>query len=262
MTTTQAIFLGVVQGVTEFLPISSSGHLVIAQHFIKDFHQPGVLFDVLLHLGTLMAVFIYFRKEIGRLLGSLFFQREENYYRKLLLLLFLGNVPTGLIGISFRDSLERSFSSIFIVSLMLIVTGILLTLASFVRANYRQERDLNILDAFLIGTFQGLAIIPGISRSGSTIAAGLFRKLETETVVRFSFLLSVPAILGAVVLQTKGINQINPNEIWAYIWGTLVAMISGILSLHILIRLLRQMRLRLFSYYCFALGFFMVVNSW
>ncbi|MEJ2200502.1 MAG: undecaprenyl-diphosphate phosphatase [Desulfuromonadaceae bacterium] len=255
MTLLQVILLGLIQGLTEFLPVSSSGHLAITQHFLAGFEQPGVLFDVLLHLGTMLAVILYFRREIGNLLASPF-RRDEAaaVHRRLLLLLLLGSVPTALIGLSFKDAFEQMFENIPLVALMLLVTGTLLFVSEKYRRGNRQEKNLNLLDALLTGMVQGCAIIPGISRSGSTIAVLLLRGVDGETAARFSFLLALPAIFGATLLSLRHLPVIASNELSLYLAGTGVAFVVGLFSIHCLLAVIRRRRLFAFALYCWLLG--------
>jgi undecaprenyl-diphosphatase len=204
MTIFQALLLGVIQGLTEFLPVSSSGHLAIAQHYLPGFNQPGLLFDVLLHFGTMLAVVIYFRRELVRLALACFRTGPEaETDRRILLLLVLASVPTAIIGLSFKDFFEQSFHNLPLIAVMLCVTGTLLFLSERLRKPGRTEAGLTGADALLVGTVQGLAIIPGISRSGSTIATLLLKGVDGETAARFSFLLALPAVAGATLLQTR-----------------------------------------------------------
>ena len=245
-----AILLGIIQGLTEFLPVSSSGHLVIAQHLIKDFRQPGVLFDVMLHFGTLGAVIVYFWRDINGILKSVINNRGEK--RNLFWLIIAGTIPTGIIAILFKDTFESLFKSATAASSMLLVTGVLLFISDRVKNPFR--KDMNLWDAILIGIVQGIAIIPGISRSGSTISTGIFRKIDGETAGRFSFLLSMPAILGAVVLEAKNFSEVDRAEILPYIIGTMVAALFGFLTIGFLMRIIRRRNLSYFAYYCWAVG--------
>lgn len=255
MTLFQALFLGVVQGLAEFLPVSSSGHLAIAQHYLPGFTQPGVLFDVLLHVGTMFAVLLYFRREVGLLLSAPFRSGEEaRLYRRLLLLLAAGSVPTAVIGLSFKDFFEGLFHNLGAVSLMLLVTGTLLFLSERFRRGGRKEGDLSLSDALLTGTVQGAAIIPGISRSGSTIAALLLRGVDGETAARFSFLLALPAVFGAALLSLRDLQAVPAGEFPLYLAGTGVAFFTGLLSIHCLLAVIRKKRLFAFALYCWLAG--------
>ncbi|MEW6616237.1 MAG: undecaprenyl-diphosphatase UppP [Thermodesulfobacteriota bacterium] len=266
MTVLQAIALGILQGLTEFLPVSSSGHLVIAQHYLKGFNQPGVLFDVLLHMGTLFAVLMYYWRDIIGILRSFITKVDApgsrknvdcNSYdsqRKLGLLIIVGTIPTAILGFFFKDYVVILFSSVKLTACMLIVTGILLAIADRVKERKRKVSSLTFKDSVFIGFVQGLSITPGISRSGSTIATGLFRKIDGKDAAKFSFLLSIPAVLGAIVLEIPQASHIQAGEIPAYLLGTLSAMLTGILAIKFLIRTLKQEKLRYFAYYCWLLG--------
>lgn len=250
-----ALLLGLLQGVTEFLPVSSSGHLAIAQHFLAGFSQPGVLFDVLLHVATMGAVILYFRREC-LLLATAPFRRDDEavLYRRLLLLLVVGSVPTAVIGLLFKDFFEGLFHNLTAVALMLLVTGTLLFLSERFRRGTRKEDQLTWSDALLVGTVQGGAIIPGISRSGSTIAALLLKGVDGETAARFSFLLALPAIFGAALLSVGDMTAVAAAEMSSYIAGMLAAFGAGLLSIHLLLAVVRRKRLFAFALYCWLAG--------
>jgi undecaprenyl-diphosphatase len=253
-----ALLLGLLQGLTEFLPVSSSGHLVLAQSLIPGFSQPGVLFDVALHLGTLVAVCIYFWKDLWDLAGSLFSPRsaEAAAHRHLLWLLIVGSVPTAVIGLLFREQFEAMFTNAQGTSVWLLITGTLLFITDRVPGQGRGLSAMSIVDALVIGTAQGLAIIPALSRSGTTIAAGVFLGLERGLLVRYSFLLSIPAITGAFFLQVvvhrhEAFQGIDPL---AYGVGTLAAALVGYWSIAVLLNMTRSRRLSVFAYYCWVVG--------
>lgn len=255
MTLTQAMLLGALQGLTEFLPVSSSGHLAIAQHFLPGFSQPGVLFDVLLHVGTMVAVALYFRRELAALLASPFRSGEAaRLQRRLLLLLIAASVPTGIIGLLFKDFFEGLFENIIVVSLMLLVTGALLFIAERFRRAGRKEGELTLGDALVVGTVQGCAIIPGISRSGSTIAALLLKGVDGETAARFSFLLAMPAVFGAALLSVRDLGEVATGQIPIYLAGSGVALLTGLLSIRLLLAVIRRRRLIAFALYCWLAG--------
>lgn len=255
MTLLQAVYLGFIQGLTEFLPVSSSGHLAIAQHYLPGFSQPGVLFDVLLHVGTMIAVLIYFRREI-LLLATAPFRRtqEAALYRRLLLLLILASVPTAVIGLLFKDFFEGLFDNIPLVSLMLLVTGTLLFVSERFRRSGRTEEALRVSDALIVGTVQGMAIIPGISRSGSTIAALLLKGVDGETAARFSFLLALPAVFGAALLSLRHLTAVATTQVPVYLGGAATAFITGLISIHFLMAVIRRKRLFYFAIYCWVVG--------
>lgn len=257
----EGVILGIVQGLTEFLPVSSSGHLVIAQSLIKGFQQPGVFFDVMLHFGTLLAVVFFFRKDLCEIIKAAAPKQPGNVdyalvsmRRKTLLLIIVGTIFTGIIGLIFKDKIHVLFKSVEITAVMLLVTGLLLFLSDKIKDTNRLEKDMNITDSIIIGIVQGIALVPGISRSGSTIAFGIFRKLDRETAARFSFLLSIPAIIGAVILESRHIVSVPSGDLIAYVAGTIAAVITGFLSLKLLFLIIRKKGLGIFAYYCWFVG--------
>lgn len=253
MGTVESVLLGVLQGLTEFLPVSSSGHLVLTQSLIPGFEQPGVLFDVLLHAGTLLAVLVYFRRDVLALVGSLT-PGGDRGYRRLVYLIVAATVPTGLIGVIFKHPLEALFHAPRAAAGMLLVTGGLLWVSE-VLGRPRDDLDrLGYPRALAVGTIQGLAIIPGISRSGSTIAVGTLLGVRGEEAARFSFLLSVPAILGAVVLQLPELSAVKAGSSAAYVAGALAAFITGVGAIRFLMAAIRRGRFRWFAVYCWVLG--------
>ena len=252
------LLLGLLQGLTEFLPVSSSGHLVLAQSVIPGFSQPGALLDVVLHLGTLVAVCVYFRRDLFLLSLACFSERdpEAAASRRLLWLLIAGSIPTAIIGLTFREQFEALFSDPRSVACALLVTGGLLFITDRISRPGRTLADMSLVDGIVIGIAQGLAIIPGISRSGTTIATGVLLGLERDLLVRYSFLLSIPVIGGAFCLQLllhwEEIGQ--GVDVFSYTLGTLAAAIVGYLSIPLLVRLTRSQNLSVFSYYCWLLG--------
>jgi undecaprenyl-diphosphatase len=253
-----ALLLGLLQGFTEFLPISSSGHLVLVQSLIPGFSQPGVLFDVTLHIGTLVAVCLYFWKDLWALALSLFSPTTEEVAanRRLLWLLVIGSVPTAVIGLLFRKQFEGMFTDLRGTGVWFIITGVLLFLTDRVSGKGRQLPDMGLLDALVIGIAQGLSIIPSLSRSGATIAAGVFLGLERGLLVRYSFLLSIPAVAGAFALElfAHRHNTITSSELLAYGVGTLAALVVGYWSIAVLLNMTRSRRLSVFAYYCWIIG--------
>ncbi|MFQ5851183.1 MAG: undecaprenyl-diphosphate phosphatase [Candidatus Binatia bacterium] len=252
------VLLGVLQGLTEFLPISSSGHLVIAQSFIPGFRQPGVLLDVNLHLGTLVALLVYFRRDFTAMFFSLLDLRHarDSSVRRLMWLLVVGSVPTALIGILFRRELELLFSKVSVAGGMLLVTGSLLFATDRVQGEERELKEMRISDALAVGLAQGLALVPGISRSGATIAVGLLVGLERELALRYSFLLSVPVILGAFVIQimVHAAALTQSVDVLGYGAGVAAAFLVGYASIAVLLRMLLSRRLSFFAYYCWVVG--------
>ncbi len=255
MTMLQSMFLGLLQGLTEFLPVSSSGHLAIAQHFIADFEQPGILFDVILHFGTLIAVMLYFSNDIKNLcLAPWNKSAQGKQYRKLLLLIIFGSIPTAIIGLAFKDTFTAMFHNIYAVASMLLITGTLLFAAQRWRHGKRPMESITFTDAFITGVAQSLAIAPGISRSGSTIAALLFRGIDGASAARFSFLLSLPAIAGATLLSVGDMQNLPTDQIPVYLAGGATAFVSGLAAIHMLLRILARKRLSVFALYCWAVA--------
>lgn len=270
MSLLEGILLGIVQGLTELLPVSSSAHLVFAQSLIQGFKQPGVLFDVVLHVGTTVAVALFFRREIGEILVALLpkgYRRSLSgrldtalndgwvgTRRRFLLYLIVATAITGAIGLGFKDVIHELFESVELAASMLLVTGILLFLSDRVKNPVRTEAQMNLIDSIVIGVIQGIAVLPGISRSGSTITFGLFRGLEGETAARFSFLLSIPAIAGAAVLEARHAEAIPQDQIAVYAAGGLAAAVVAYLTLKFLFLVVRKRNLRFFAYYCWIVG--------
>jgi len=250
-----ATLLGLIQGLTEFLPVSSSGHLAIAQHFLPGFEQPGLLFDVLLHFATTMAVIIYFRSDIKRLLTCFF--RKDAYAiddRHTFWMIIIGSVPTAIIGLTGKDFFAGLFENLLVIGCMLLLTAMLLIVAEKSRKDGRSLAQLRVNDALLVGFVQGMAIIPGISRSGSTIATLLLRGVDGEAAARFSFLLALPAICGAMLLSLKDLQHVATNEIPAYGLGAAMAFASGLFAIRWLMDVVRRKRLAGFAVYCLLVG--------
>jgi undecaprenyl-diphosphatase len=260
ITIIQSIFLGIVQGLTEFLPVSSSGHLVFFQSLF-GLKEPPIFFDVMLHLGTLLAVVVYFWKDIWTIIKgilSILERKEENREgAKLFLLIILATIPTGLMGIFLKDWFESFFSQARSVGVMLILTGLLLWMTRLAKKEGRPLEKMRWIDSILIGIAQGVAIIPGISRSGSTISTGLFCGLDRELCARFSFLLSIPAILGATILEIKKMD--SGGGLWTTLIGSAIAFGVGILALTLLIKVIKMGKIFNFSYYCWGMGILMII---
>jgi undecaprenyl-diphosphatase len=249
----EGALLGLIQGLTEFLPVSSSAHLVLAQSLIPTFHQPGILFDTLLHLATLLAVLVFFRRDVGELLACLRPGGDAGS-RRVAVWLLLATVPTGLIGVGFKDALESLFHQPRAAAAMLLVTGAVLWVSELRRHPTRGLTEIGVPRALAVGFAQGLAIIPGISRSGSTIATATLLGVRGEDAARFSFLLSIPAICGAVVLQVGEISGVPAGAGVPYLLGATAAFASGLLAIRFLLRVIRARRFRWFAVYCWVLG--------
>jgi len=256
------ILLAIVQGLTEFLPISSSGHLVLAQHLL-GVSSPGVALEVALHLGTLLSVIIVFSSDIWRLLEAAIslLQDPQNMrseqlvpYRRLLWLLVVSTIPTGVIGFAFADSFEQLFSAPRFVGYALMLTGLIL-LYSSKRYGQRALADVTIKDSLWVGVAQGLAITPGISRSGTTIAAGLSMGFDRDTATRYSFLLSLPAVIGAAILKLPELWTEAAMPPWSHVLlGVAISAMVGVVAIWYLVAMLKKGRLQYFAYYALAVG--------
>lgn len=264
----QAIVLGLVQGFTEFLPVSSSGHLAIMREILGV--ETGVLtFEVAVHLGTLLAVLLVFRKMIARLVvagerllgdfiaGKGLSNLPGDPDRRLVWNLIIGTVPAAVIGLALEGLVEKAFGSVLSVGIMLIVTGfVLLTSSRVAREEGKPLSRLGTAGAFAIGVAQAVAVFPGISRSGSTISAGLALGLARDDAATFSFLLSIPAILGATVLKAFDLlsSPAFRSQASYYAMGLVAAFVSGYLAIHLVYGALKSRRFSGFAYYCFAVG--------
>lgn len=247
----RVIILAVVQGLTEFLPVSSSGHLVVLQK-IFGFSQAPVLFDILLHVGTLGAIVFYFRRELAQILSGLAQKKKESV--NTLMLILIGTIPAAIVGILFQKQIELTFDSLKIVGMAFLITAVFLFSTKLRKNQNRQFNQLKWQDAIFVGIFQGLAILPGISRSGSTITAGLWRGVGRETAFTFSFYLAIPAILGALILKSSELLVYSSTEIIWGLTGMVIAGIVGFFTLRILEKTLKSTRFFWFGIYCLVLG--------
>jgi undecaprenyl-diphosphatase len=240
----EAIISGIVQGVTEFLPVSSSGHLVIL-HKIIGLEGPQLTFDIFLHLGTLIAIFMVFWKDILNIF---------TVNRRGLFFIFIATLSTAVFVIIFQKNIEDMFVGSKLTGVMLMVTGVWIIIGSFVRFG---SSGFTGLKSFIIGIAQGISAIPGISRSGATISTALFLGIDPQSAARFSFVLSIPAIIGAFALKIRGggLSDFNIN----CIFGLIVSCIVGILSLKLLLKILRGDRLYIFGLYCIIMGIIVVI---
>ncbi len=258
----ESIGLGVLQGLTEFFPVSSSGHLVIAQSFIEEFEQPGVLFDVMVHFGTMLAIVVFFRRELFAVLRAcLPGDRPAGAEgltsaagRKLAGIIVIATVTTGFLGLMFQDRIYALFESVQTVSVALVVTGVLLFVSDRVRQGRRGLENMRSTDGIIIGLVQACALVPGISRSGSTIAAGIFLGLKGEAAARFSFLIAVPAILGATILELRHVSMVPFETIVVYSLGMVAAAVVGFATIALLMFVVSRRNLRYFAYYCWTLA--------
>ncbi len=266
MESLQSVMLGIIQGLTEFLPVSSSGHLVLLQNLF-EIREPELLFDISLHIGTLIAIFIVFYREIRSIFqtllrlpalikssGSLKSVFADNEEIRIAALILIGSIPTAILGILFHKIADQIFGSVWIVGVMLLVTGTLLWFTRRITIEGRPLIKVGIKDALMIGLIQGMAIMPGISRSGATISMALFLGMNREVAGRYSFLLSIPAILGAMMLSLNSTIIQTDIPVRIILLGTVTAAIVGYIGLKILLRLVKQGHLYYFAPYCWLLG--------
>lgn len=264
MTYLSAFLLGLVQGVAEFLPISSSGHLSIAQNLLHLETAVPEFFDVLLHLGTLLAVFVAYWQDIRDIIGEFFRGVGDLIHRttptpvpaarRMILLIIIGTLPLFAV-LPIRDAVQGLGSNMIFVGAALIVTGFLLFASDMIRKGKKTERNATWRDVLIVGVAQAIATLPGISRSGTTITAGCFVGFERKFAVRFSFLLSIPAILGANILSIgDAIGTVNTAEIPMYLVGVITAAVVGYLCIRLLKMIAEKGKFGFFAYYCWAVG--------
>ena len=257
METIETIFLGIVQGLTEFLPVSSSGHLVIFQNLL-GFSEPELLLDISLHLGTLLAVCFYFRSDLKKMVTDLLRRDFESPHAKLFLWVLVGSVPTGIIGLVFKIPIEKVFGSLTLVGVMLIATGFIVGCTRLLQGGHGNRMQIGLLAALAVGTAQGLAIMPGISRSGATIVCALFLRLDRELAARFSFLLSIPAITGALLLHLDQSALEKVGFVPLFLGFTASAFV-GVFALKFLMGMVKKGHLYYFAPYCWALGLVIIL---
>lgn len=282
----QSVIMGIVQGVCEFLPVSSDGHLALMKYILHIKTDNGILFEVLLHFGTLIAVFIAFFKDIWelicdglgiisdifvnivRLLHNMSSKKKVKYKkiitnpsRKLVLLILTATIPTGIIGVVFDHAVEIAGQSLLVPGLGLVLTGLLLMIADRVRTGRKKEMEATYKEAGIIGTAQGLAILPGLSRSGSTITAMLIAGYDRSFAVKYSFIMSVPAVLGAVIFKVKDVTwtAISQNDLMNYLVGTIIAAFVGFISIKTMLIIVRGKKFKYFAYYCVSIGIIAVI---
>lgn len=265
-----AALLGLVQGLTEFLPVSSSGHLVLAQTlFGGDVEADYMLFNVLLHFGTLLSVVVAFWKDIRELVVEFFgwvkdgFRINGHPYRRFIIMILITIVPMFAV-LPIKSRLEAAFSSPLVVGLMLLVTACILLLSEKAPRRQKTEKDATWLDALLVGVGQCFAVLPGLSRSGTTMCAGLFRGFSRDFAVRFAFIMSLPVILGANLLElidAVGTPMAAEVPLACYLIGILVAMLSGLVAIRLVRFVAKRGNFRPFAVYCALIGVITLVVS-
>ena len=272
MTYFEATILGLVQGLAEFLPISSSGHLALLQNWFGIDETKVLLFTVLLHVGTLISVFIMYWKDIWELIIELGLtikdlcrgkglKMEERPVRKLGVMIIVATIPTAIIGLLFNDFFNSLYTSVIPIGIGLIITGFLLVLAERKGESSRGIKEMNLRNAIFVGTVQGIAICPGISRSGSTLFGSLICNLDRKFAVKFVFLISIPSILGSAILEAPAAIEagISLSQLGPVLWGMLVAAVSGVVAIKSMIKIVSDKKLSIFSYYVWILGLAVVI---
>lgn len=274
MTYFEAVILGLVQGLAEFLPISSSGHLALLQQWFEIDENKVLLFAVLLHVGTLISVFIVYWKDIWELIVELCLtikdlctgkglRLEERPVRKLGVMIIVATIPTAIIGLLFNDLFDKLYTSVLPIGIGLIITGFLLVLAERTGNSSRGIEKMNFRNALFIGTVQGIAICPGISRSGSTLFGSLICNLDRKFAVKFVFLISIPSILGSAVMEAPDAIKagLDMAQLGPILVGMVVAAVSGLIAIKTMIKIVSDKKLSYFSYYVWALGAAVVIYS-
>ena len=281
MSLLQSILMGLIQGLTEFLPVSSSGHLAIFKAFFHVNTDTGILFDVLLHLGTLIAIFVVYYKDIwemiveglsiirdffcnaGIFVANLFSKNKKAYrkmvdnsYRKFVMLVIVSTIPTGIIGLLGSDLIEQASAIVLVPGICLIVTGILLLISDHVVTGSKTPKNVTYGNALFVGVCQGIATLPGLSRSGTTITACLLSGFNRQFAVKYSFIMSIPAVLGAALLELKDFDvaSTSQSDLINYLVGMAVAAVVGYICIKTMLVIVRQKKFTIFSIYCFIMG--------
>lgn len=288
MSILQAIILGIVQGIAEFLPVSSSGHLAIVQNIFHIETDGGLFFDVMLHLGTLVAIFVVYRKDILRMIietlnmcGDIFYnlksyiQNQRSYsalryrkivknnYRKFVVLVLVSTIPTGVIGYMGRHLVEKASTTLIVPGICLILTSVLLIVSEMAPDGKKIPRDISYGSGFLIGAAQGCATLPGLSRSGTTIAACMMSGYDRRFAVRYSFIMSIPAILGAALVEIKDIGSegLSGGMVLNGLIGAVVAGCVGYVCIKTMLSVVRKKKFKGFAIYCFVVGVIAIIAN-
>ena len=285
----QSIIMGIVQGVTEFLPVSSSGHLAIFKHILNVETDTGILFDILLHIGTLIAIFAVYFKDIKelfiegcRLIADLVMnlitwcqnlasKGERRPYRKLVgttnrkfvVLIILSTIPTGIIGVIGGNIVEVASETLIVPGICLLMTSMLLLIADSKKTGRKRIRSVTYTNSFVLGICQGVATLPGLSRSGTTITACLLSDFEKNLAVKYSFIMSIPAVLGAAVLELKDIGKVSigAGEWASYIVGMAIAAVVGYICIKTMLVVVRKKKFKGFAIYCAIVGIIAIIGS-
>lgn len=287
----EAIILGIIQGVAEFLPISSSGHLAIFKNFF-GLEEAGIAYDILLHVGTLVAVFICFWsdiwelivngvgilvdacKNIGIFFVNLFNKNKKDYvmkeyvnvistpFRRYVMLIIVATIPTGLMGVLLKDMIEAVSATLIVPGICLLITSVILLIADNAKDGNENEENVSYKKAGFVGICQGFATMPGISRSGTTVTACLLAGMERTFAVKFSFIVSIPAIIGAAILDVPDLFEagVTGSEMINYTVGTIVSGVVGYICIKTMLKIVRKKKFKVFSIYCAVMGIIAIVG--
>ena len=287
----EAIILGFIQGVAEFLPVSSSGHLAIFKNFF-GLEEAGIAYDILLHVGTLVAVFICFWsdiwelivngvgivvdacKNIGIFFSNLFNKNKKDYtmkeyievistpFRRYVMLIIVATIPTGIMGVLFKDMIESVSATLLIPGICLLMTSIILIIADNAKDGDENEENVSYKKAGFVGICQGFATMPGISRSGTTVTACLLAGMDRAFAVKFSFIVSIPAIVGAAILDLPDLFKagVTGSEMINYTAGTIVAAVVGYICIKTMLKIVRKKKFKVFSIYCAVMGLISIIG--
>ncbi|MBU2524457.1 undecaprenyl-diphosphatase UppP [Patescibacteria group bacterium] len=267
MTFFESILLGALQGITEFLPISSSGHLVVVESLLGLKVESLKSFDVFVHAGSLLAILIYFRKEISDLFSAFFsfFKKttdnKQKNNQKAIIYLILGTIPATIIGLTLENQIDSYFRSVNSVAYVMILVAIFFVIAEYLGGRIQQKQNVKALSAIYIGLAQAIAIIPGVSRSGSTIATGLIGKLERTNAARFSFLLGSIAIFGALIitLSKDSFLSLNSSSLAIHLTGLSTSLIFSLLAINFLMKFLKKHSLNIFALYLIIIASLLLI---
>lgn len=247
----QVLILSIVQGITEFLPVSSSAHLVIFSHFLN--YEHNFTLDIFLHSGTLLAVILYFRKSIG-----------EFFNLQIVLRILVATLPAGVMGILFKGNIENIFENINFIPYFLSLTGLILFFSRYLKLQSKSFSDITLKDALIVGMFQAVALLPGISRSGITIVGAMLLGIKREDAAKLSFYMFLLATLGATSLEGKELlsQETHSTYLTYYLIGIILSAIVGYLAIGALMKILKNRDLRIFSYYCWGLSLLLIILRW
>lgn len=288
MSVFDAILLGLVQGVTSFLPVSSSGHVAVLEHFLGIESNIGAFLSVMLNLGTMVAIILSFWKDILKILtatldifrdiwknicifmsnaakgqDNVYIKLLSSNYRRFAVLIYISAIPTAILGYLIQKSLS-DISSLLVVGLGFLATGILMLVVDYIKLGKKQPKDASLVSGLIVGACQGIATLPGVSRYGITLSAGILCGYNRKFAIKYSFLMSIPAIMGALILEiTDAVADPAIGLLFALksIVGALVACITGLFCIRIMFRLIQKKRLRYFSFYCFIIGIVAIAGN-